>query len=416
MFLTSDNRYVCAHICLCSLGVISTYFPLYLDAPIRIDLGDLEDVIRSPEYSDSSKMAVGVTLPMLLNTVLEARDLPKEAVHRFCIQCIYILALLMPNALLLIPNTNQTLIYICSIEARDGLFFGAIFCLLATQETTVFWDRFLLFNNVLLQCTMSLYSWRKFSTNQVPLKWLTVLLSLFVFGVIIVACVRVVLIRRNTPSTVYQNTTAHCIIILLANCIAKFILVLSFGASLDIERAPGGLVVGFLWTDIVSYTITYALNSRTLRSEAAVLQEKLKQNKSFVAHISHELRTPLHAVNLGMQGIIRKVDRELRAQSRSTFTPLTPVLLRDAADDLRCINTATQTALQTLNEILMYDKLDSRNVQLDSQPISVADLIRLSAQSFKLQVKLWTLILLICVICGICRLPYWILTCCTKLI
>lgn len=388
MFADKINRYICAHTCLCLLGVLLAYLPLYIGAPVQIDLDRLTDVIRSPEYSDSSKMAVGVTFPMLMNTLLEARDLPKEAVHRFCIQCLYILALLLPNALLLVPDSGHALI---SVEARGSLFYGSFICLLATQNHTAFWKKFLLIDNVLLQCTMNLLLWAKYSVQPQPLIWLARFFAIFSFGGIIVACAHVTVIRRKIPSTAYQNTTAQCAAILFVNCVVKLVLFISFGAQTDIEDISKGLLVGYLWNDIATYTITYALNSRTLRSEAAVLQEKLKQNKSFVAHISHELRTPLNAVNLGMQGMLRMVDRELRNQTRSTFTPFTPVLLRDTAEDLRCINMATQTALQTLNEILMYDKLDSRNVELETEAISVADLIRLSAQSFKLQVRAFAL-------------------------
>lgn len=375
--------YFNAHFGLIGLGVVCSYFPLYLGLQlVHDDDAELYEVIHSVSYLDPAKMAVAISFPMLMNSLLDIRDIQLETIHRHFLQWSYIVALLLPNSLLLHPGYSGTEIYVCSASARGSIFYGAINAMIALRSDSIPWKKFLLLHSAISLVLINLYSWWNFVGFSVTSQNALSGLSGAAMACSIALTFRFMYYYVTTIKTQsnFQTLIAQCIAIFMTNCLIRWTVYAITGTFESFTFHRKQLAVSFLWLDIVTYVIAHGLNSRFLRAETAILQEKLKQNKSFVAHISHEIRTPLNSISLGLQMLFKRILGEGNGERG-------PLLLRESYDDLCCLDIATQTALQTLNEILTFDKLESRSVTLEMQPIRVLDLIRMAAKAFKLQVS-----------------------------
>ena len=93
----------------------------------------------------------------------------------------------------------------------------------------------------------------------------------------------------------------------------------------------------------------------------------------FVRHVSHEIRTPLTIVLMGIkllkQDCLQRLGHD--AEFLSTF-----------AD----IEGSCETAIETLNELLDYEKLESGIMKLEKTQIPPWPLIRDSVKPFMIQV------------------------------
>jgi len=96
--------------------------------------------------------------------------------------------------------------------------------------------------------------------------------------------------------------------------------------------------------------------------EAAERASRAKTN--FLAHMGHELRTPLHAI-IGFSQLIR--DRSLGS--------LAPGYVEYAG----IINESGENLLNNINDVLQLVALDSRELLVENDPISVDRLIELTA-------------------------------------
>ncbi|MDD5297715.1 MAG: ATP-binding protein [Rhodocyclaceae bacterium] len=100
------------------------------------------------------------------------------------------------------------------------------------------------------------------------------------------------------------------------------------------------------------------IRERTIELEAARQEaERLSRVKSdFIANMSHELRTPMNAV-IGLTNLCLQTDPEPRQQ-----------------DYLTKIQTAAGLLLAIINDILDFSKIEAGKMQLESIPLSLADL------------------------------------------
>lgn len=86
-------------------------------------------------------------------------------------------------------------------------------------------------------------------------------------------------------------------------------------------------------------------------------------------YISHEMRTPLNSAFLGL--------RILESEVQDMGTAETVLDVKDSCNK----------ALDTLNELLLYDKLESGSLKLDVETVLPWQLIRDVVRSFQLQVR-----------------------------
>ena len=99
--------------------------------------------------------------------------------------------------------------------------------------------------------------------------------------------------------------------------------------------------------------------------------------RMFVRYVSHEIRTPLNIVLMGL----KLLKREL-GQGR----------VRDYEDDstqetLHDIETSCEIAVQTLNGLLDYEKLESGIMKLEKAKVAAWPLITETVQPFRVQVR-----------------------------
>jgi signal transduction histidine kinase len=94
----------------------------------------------------------------------------------------------------------------------------------------------------------------------------------------------------------------------------------------------------------------------------------LESKKNFVRYISHEIRTPLNTVSMGIQ----------LARGRNNA--------EDVADILHDVEESCETAVEILNDILPYDKIEDGCMERDKTVISVHSLVKSVVNKFNVQV------------------------------
>ena len=90
-------------------------------------------------------------------------------------------------------------------------------------------------------------------------------------------------------------------------------------------------------------------------------------------YISHEIRTPLNSVFLGLQFLLRK-EQQLRPGDSQTLPVITDLLQ------------ACDSAIEVLNDMLTYDKIEDGALQLDKSKFEVREFLDEVIHSFDLQV------------------------------
>jgi len=100
----------------------------------------------------------------------------------------------------------------------------------------------------------------------------------------------------------------------------------------------------------------------------------MKVQKKFVRYISHELRTPLNAVRMGLQFLIAELPKFIQNH--------------ELMDSLETTELASLSAINILNDLLTFDKIEEGNLTLDRQMASARDLISSATAIFHAQVCL----------------------------
>jgi len=113
------------------------------------------------------------------------------------------------------------------------------------------------------------------------------------------------------------------------------------------------------------------LTNRIVRMESRSIQEALKSRKEFMRYISHEIRTPLNIVLSGLKVLEEDIARNV-PQAELTETVL----------DIRgsCV-----IAVDTLSEMLTYDKVESKSMALDKTDFAVYSFVTECLRPFYLQ-------------------------------
>jgi signal transduction histidine kinase len=98
----------------------------------------------------------------------------------------------------------------------------------------------------------------------------------------------------------------------------------------------------------------------------------LESKKNFVRYISHEIRTPLNTVAMGIQ-----LARTQLAESKHG----------DVTEILHDVEDSCTTAVDILNDILLYDTIEDGRMELDKGDISALALITKVSSPFKVQAQ-----------------------------
>ena len=90
---------------------------------------------------------------------------------------------------------------------------------------------------------------------------------------------------------------------------------------------------------------------------------------------SHEVRTPLNTVFMGLQ----LLSSSSLLKSENEFS-------KEFSEVLSCMNLSCEIAINTLNDLLLYDKIEDGNIILEKTPIFVEKFIKNCVKPFELQV------------------------------
>ena len=109
----------------------------------------------------------------------------------------------------------------------------------------------------------------------------------------------------------------------------------------------------------------------------------LMKKKMFVRYVSHEIRTPLNVVSVGLQ----LLKQELINQNNNHHHTH-PCQIVSPLDTLKDISISCDIAINILNELLDYDKLEEGVMKLDLCSLSPEAFIIQSAHPFLVQVSI----------------------------
>lgn len=134
-------------------------------------------------------------------------------------------------------------------------------------------------------------------------------------------------------------------------------------------RDAVGLIANLASADIVQQRERMTLNEAITKSEA--LAETLEIKRLFVRSVSHEIRTPLSIV---MSGIY------LLENSVSSYDEQ----IREIVVEMK---SSCRTAIDILNDLLTYEKLDSELLDIEKRPIKIYDVLYAQIELFQLSAR-----------------------------
>ena len=167
-----------------------------------------------------------------------------------------------------------------------------------------------------------------------------------------------------------------------------------------------------------------ACERRHLVEDEARLQHLLEMKRSFVRYVSHEIRTPLSIVTMGLKLLEENFASSLptttattsstnTAQTTSTSTTTAHTPSTDTASATSTTNTtaaaaatatvgivdttailelirdmrdSSVTAVNTLNDLLLYEKIESNMLTIEPATVCLHDLTSKAIKMFKIQV------------------------------
>ena len=140
------------------------------------------------------------------------------------------------------------------------------------------------------------------------------------------------------------------------------------------EMSPINFCI-YIYTCVLFITFTTMLSNRVIRRDLESAESALEFKRMFIRYISHEMRTPLNAATLGLKLLQENVSMSLEDEEK--------------LETIRDIKESCDIAVNTLNELLMFDKLESGMLKLELEKCVPLDLIRNSVKPFHTQVKAW---------------------------
>jgi len=150
-----------------------------------------------------------------------------------------------------------------------------------------------------------------------------------------------------------------------------------FPTNPQLQPALGCVGTSVLLLLLASLYWAFSSNER-LQKQLVFKQEALDSKRTFVRFISHEIRTPLNTVSMGL----RVLHEELSAAGCPPGERLASwcSLVRD-------IEESSNNAVDVLNELISYDKIEMKTLQLDLALLPVWALVADSIRPFHIQAR-----------------------------
>lgn len=135
-------------------------------------------------------------------------------------------------------------------------------------------------------------------------------------------------------------------------------------------------------TQVIAVIVTALLPGRIMRrglqaaEQTIAIQREMNHKKIFVRYISHEVRSPLSTTTIGIDCLIELLQGPKR-WSRAE--------LLDLAKDCKV---TCMTAVQTLNDLLLFDKIENNMMALETKAVTAKPFIQACVKPFTRQLAI----------------------------
>mmetsp|Transcript_17157 Transcript_17157/g.28687 ORF Transcript_17157/g.28687 Transcript_17157/m.28687 type:complete len:1014 (-) Transcript_17157:413-3454(-) len=139
-----------------------------------------------------------------------------------------------------------------------------------------------------------------------------------------------------------------------------------------------GVVSALLMVIFISY-------DKAVHADSLAREVILETKKNFVRYISHEIRTPLNTVLLGLKvlHVVRSLeDHHTNEKDESPQSESTMKVIADIATEVK---TGATVAVNVLNDLLDYDRLDMSRMNIIAKPIPAVRFLRSTISTLRRQ-------------------------------
>ena len=244
----------------------------------------------------------------------------------------------------------------------------------------------------LFTLTNILSSWAQMSEeatndpNLLIVSQTTIAVAFFIFFVVIGQWIYYVWKTSNetTDTMVYLKLIQVSVFVffLLAYLTADWFTIFFPSYSFTVEWAPYG--VSYLTLMVCMMTgctaIVSIISGRVNKLGTIIFSnasEILTVRKMFMRYISHEMRTPLNTVSVGLNVLIK--------QFQTTFKMASNHIIFMTTKDIQA---SCNVAVEILNDMLLYDKIESGHLVVELSSVSPWPLIKQSVELFYIQVRI----------------------------
>ncbi|CAJ1960131.1 unnamed protein product [Cylindrotheca closterium] len=148
--------------------------------------------------------------------------------------------------------------------------------------------------------------------------------------------------------------------------------------------SPLTVALGFAGV-IAAVAFLFFLYDYLVRREAQKRQEILEMKRRFVRFISHEIRTPLNTVCMGLELLQSELKSPPGLGTGSPTVPCSDEDLGFLLNVTQDTNENAHIAVEILNDLLNYDKLETGTLELETEPVLIWDLIEQTIHQFGIQ-------------------------------
>ena len=152
-------------------------------------------------------------------------------------------------------------------------------------------------------------------------------------------------------------------------------------------NSPLAVALSFMGV-IFLCTLLFFLYDFLMRHEAEQRKVILDMKRRFVRFISHEIRTPLNTVCVGLELLEQELRKDTSKGNQKkdvgSFTPTVEDVdfWHNVTVDVR---ENAMVAVGILNDMLNYDKLETKSLELETEQVNIFNLIEQTVHQFQLQ-------------------------------
>eukprot|EP01041_Mallomonas_annulata_P013494 gene13494-28621_t len=344
------------------------------------DYEALNESLQSVEVQNSYAATVALSTLILYDLILDSYYFKQISVASSAIW-ILCLSLLVPSYIIFFGINSRNLIYMNGITTSKYILVMTSTCLLLSEYGQKIW------NHINLIVAVQAFTILKILDGFEPFEKSLAGTYYSVGRIIILTVITIFFciptfhwIRLIISSNILQLPKED---LLCTGILAAFWILIFGGTLLNYGYGGGDMLrtnksyiaaINYLYTAYAVAIIT--VNGRVRRYESTRLHERkeqeLNQKRSFVRYVSHEIRTPLNTVTMG----IRLIKRELADLVGPGGDELSSILVD--------IEDSCDTAVQILNELLDYEKLEAGIMTIDKSKIMVKTFLNKTIRPFHL--------------------------------